>query len=373
MNIPEQSESENDLNIVFEKIQEIAAKSDDGDYLYRGEPERYKASPYCGKVSSNLWRKCKKEMGNTKFSIEYVQKGLLNDAKKHIGPLSQVFRTYLPVFPGVDEENTNEISDFETLTEIQHYGGETNLIDFTTDYFIALFFACDGYHNKDGRVILLQQKEAIEDWIKDPRNPRHRVIAQKSVFVRPPKGFIEPHEVDIVTIPADLKQPMLNYLRKYHGISTETIYNDLHGFIKHQSIHQKAYIELYIGLSHLQQYNYNLAIENFNLALEQNPDFPLAYYCRGMAFYKIDEYNFAIKDFSCLIEQSRQFAMAYHARGVTYLHLGEWDKAKTDLTEATNKGIDIIRVFCNEHENVESFEQKYTIELPDDIADMLTP
>ena len=41
-------------------------------------------------------------------------------------------------------KNMNESVDFEILTELQHYGGKTNLIDFTTDYLIALFFACDG-------------------------------------------------------------------------------------------------------------------------------------------------------------------------------------------------------------------------------------
>ena len=45
------------------------------------------------------------------------------------------------------------------LTELQHYGGHTNLIDFTTDNHIALFFACDGSPDKDGRIILLERTE----------------------------------------------------------------------------------------------------------------------------------------------------------------------------------------------------------------------
>ena len=82
---------------------------------------------------------------------------------------------------------------------------KTNLIDFTTDYLVALFFACDGHHDKDGRVIL-QKADEIQDMIKYPRNPRHRVAGQKSVFVRHPKGFIEPHKNNIVIIPANLKK-----------------------------------------------------------------------------------------------------------------------------------------------------------------------
>ena len=45
-------------------------------------------------------------------------------------------------------ELTEKARDFEILTEIQHYGGKTNLIDFTTDYFIALFFANIFPHKK---------------------------------------------------------------------------------------------------------------------------------------------------------------------------------------------------------------------------------
>lgn len=218
-----QSESSSDLYTVFEKIQEIAAKSTSGDYIYRGEPEHYQEDPYRGKVSSSLWRQFKKEMGQEPFDITTIQGQMLDVAKSY----------------------THETDEIEIMTELQHYGGQTNLIDFTTDYHIALFFACDGSDDKDGRVILLPKTEDIEDPINPPRNPRNRVIAQKSTFVRPPKGFLEPEQFTTIDIPQRLKQPMLNHLRKYHGIATETVYNDLHGFIRNQSVHQSAYLELY--------------------------------------------------------------------------------------------------------------------------------
>ncbi len=218
-----QSESSNDLNTVFEKIQEIAAESTSGDYIYRGEPEHYQEDPYCGKVSSNLWRQFKKEMGEEPFDIKAIQDQMLEAARSY----------------------TYEMDDMEILTELQHYGGQTNLIDFTTDYHIALFFACDGAGDKDGRAVLLPKTEDIEDPINPPRNPRNRVIAQKSTFVRPHEGFLEPEQFTTIDIPQYLKQPMLNHLRKYHGISTETVYNDLHEFIRNQDVHQNAYLELY--------------------------------------------------------------------------------------------------------------------------------
>ena len=89
------------------------------------------------------------------------------------------------------KDYTHETDSFEILTELQHYGGHTNLIDFTTDNHIALFFACGDFLDKPGRIILFQRTEKTNEEykIREPQNPRNRVIAQKSIFVRPPKVF----------------------------------------------------------------------------------------------------------------------------------------------------------------------------------------
>ena len=347
-------------------ISKIVDKATEGDYIYRGEPKCYE------KVSSSLWRECKKEVGEAFFNVKYIEKAMLADAKQHIGESSQALNEFFSVFPGVEEENTDESSDFETLTKIQHYGGKTNLIDFTTDYLIALFFACNGKPRKDGRVIL-QRIEKIIKMIEIPQNPRHRVIVQKSVFVRPPKGFIQPCEQDIVKIPANLKKPMLEHLRKYHNISTETIYNDLHGFIKNQSIHQKAYTAYYIGFNLLEEKNYDLAITHFNTAIERNPYFALAYFSRGLAFYRKDRLRCACADFTYMIEKCPQFHIALFGRGLVYLRLKEWDNAKDDLIDPRNRKEHIIQWFRAEHESVGAFEEKYDIQLPPEIAGILTP
>jgi len=117
--------SPNSLNEVFEKIQEIAAKSKDGDFIYRGEPKHYE------KVSSSLWRECEKVFETEEFDTEAIQEQMLEVAKDY----------------------THATDKFEILTELQHYGGHTNLIDFTTDSHIALFFACNGFPNDPGRII----------------------------------------------------------------------------------------------------------------------------------------------------------------------------------------------------------------------------
>lgn len=203
----------------MEIISRIAETTDDGDYIYRGEPKHYE------KVSSSLWRECQREIGTEAFDIETIQAQMLELAKDY----------------------THETDDFEILTELQHYGGHTNLIDFTTDSHIALFFACDGFLDKPSRIILFQRTEEINERykIREPQNPRNRVIAQKSIFVRPPMGFLELEQYTVIDIPKLLKEPILDHLQKHHGISTQTVYNDLHGFIRDQSSHQKTSIEIY--------------------------------------------------------------------------------------------------------------------------------
>ena len=139
------------------------------------------------------------------------------------------------------------MSELERLSEIQHYGGKTNLIDFTKDYHIALFMACDGDPDENGRIIL-QARTSVEPYIEESYEPINRVIAQKSVFVRHPEGFIQPNEDDIINIKSDLKESMLKHLRYSHDISVETIYNDIHGYIRDQRNHKRFYEIIYVGL-----------------------------------------------------------------------------------------------------------------------------
>lgn len=137
-------------------------------------------------------------------------------------------------------------SNCELLVEMQHYGGKTNLIDFTTDRFVALFFACEQSASEDGRIIC-QRKELLSSTIKEPPESINRVVAQSSVFVRPPEGFIKPDDNDIINIPSEIKLPMLEYLQEIHDISIETIYNDIHGFIRYQKDNMESYVEFYIS------------------------------------------------------------------------------------------------------------------------------
>ena len=49
------------------------------------------------------------------------------------------------------------------------------------------------------------------------------------------------------------------------------------------------------------------------------------------------------------------------------------ERTKSDLTTAEGMGLDIIASFHNESASVEDFEQKTGVQLPADIAALLTP
>ena len=76
------------------------------------------------KYSSNLYRVFLEaedfDVESEHFDIEAFQRAMLSAANKF---------------------SLTPVSEIERLAEIQHFGGKTNLIDFTKDYLIALFMA----------------------------------------------------------------------------------------------------------------------------------------------------------------------------------------------------------------------------------------
>lgn len=291
---------------ILDLLREIVEKSSERDYIYRGEPECFP------KISSTLYRLYEKDIDTEHFDIEIAQKEMLEQVK----------------------EFTAFTDDIDILTELQHYGGKTNLIDFTTDYLIALFFACDSSYGKDGRVILLD-KTSRQHQIKSPKkNQINRVISQKSIFVRTPTGCLRDNEVETVSIPKELKQVVMQYLQKYHGITTETIYSDILGYIQNQEKHQTAYAEFYIGYTYAENGEYEKAISHYDKTIHLNPNVTSAYRNRGSAKTQLGKHEEAIADYNVLIGFFPRDADAYYNRGLSNLGSCRQDEAIADFSEA---------------------------------------
>ena len=134
-------------------------------------------------------------------------------------------------------------------------------------------------------------------------------------------------------IPVDIKFPMLEYLRKYHRISAETIYNDLHGFIR-----RSASTESLKGRNcqaagnqaktlKEKQEHYENAIEHYTEALKLKPDRIDFYNNRGNAYRAMGESDRAIQDYDEVIRRQPDFIEVRVNRGLAYFDKGEWGLA----------------------------------------------
>lgn len=358
---------------ILKLIHEISDKSVDERYIYRGEPE------YHQDISSGLYR-----IYGSHPNFELIEDFILADARRHIRGIT----------------NTDDI-----LAQLQHYGGVTNLIDFTTDYLIALFFACDVNVEKDGRIILLQS-QYFRTLV--PSVPANRAIAQKSIFVRPEKGYIETDndKVCIVNVPSSLKRSIMKYLRECHGLYRQTIYNDLHGFIRLQNQNKRARKEFDSGLTCFNNKEYKASIQHYSEAIKLDPEHAGSWNNRGAAYIKVDDIDMAIKDFRETIELDPKHESGWSNLGFCYLKKGDtdsainhinkaielnpkyvdglfnraiyslyvkdWSTARTDLASAKNLGADIVKIFEGDYEDISTFETKSRIKIPREIAEMLS-
>ncbi len=312
-------------------INEINEKAAGGDVIFRGEPKCYE------KVTSNLYREL--EAVKMKYSdIVDVQAEIAEGAKAYL----------------------DETDEFKILSALQHYGGKTNLIDFTINYNVALFFACYGHPDKPGRVIILQKTEAVKKMLKSSPHSVKRAVDQESVFIQPPQGFIIPDDDDVITIPKDLKLLILEHLREQpdREISPKTIYNDIHGFIRTQNAYWMCYREFYGGLtwkdkgdeakvSSDKQKMHKKAIDHYTKALEHDLQQAAVYNNRGNIYSAMGEIDKAINDLNKAIELKSDYANAYNNRGDAYRKKGNFDKAINNY----NRAIELKSNFAEAYSN----------------------
>ncbi|MBC6411501.1 MAG: tetratricopeptide repeat protein, partial [Hyphomonadaceae bacterium] len=350
-----------DVRYLIEKIQKACP---DGDCIFRGEPRKYK------KISSGIYR-FPEDLGvkrDNDFRPMDMERMYVKGVKDR-GHYS----------PGA--------SNVEILTDLRYHGGPTNLIGFSRDMLMALFFACNGEPGEDGRLIILSTKGIRTlteiDYDRDrtdiallaPARTQHsraRVDVQSSVFVYAPRGVIdEDNGARIEIISPELKTECRDYLRLYHNIHEQTVYNDLIGYIENEKTHRKAMVffsqglakgrrsdgegissralrpgvsnpmncpDDFIGWMQLKpddtdaffpctddeetRKRYAKAVEDFNKALHIRPDFADALFYRSKARLAVGKPQEAVADFDKAIRLAPDNAGAWLGRGIAKGQLG---------------------------------------------------
>lgn len=157
-------------------------------------------------------------------------------------------------------------NDLEILSDIQHHGGATCLIDFSSNILTALWFACQGDFDKTAYLycfnisddiknnILMEidsekvgdqpigdilNKSIINDGIDIcpkyflwyPKAINNRIVRQDSVFIFGIYPIvISKHDIKVIALPKEIKKKINKTLSTYFNITENTIYNDPVGF-----------------------------------------------------------------------------------------------------------------------------------------------
>ncbi|WP_180086526.1 FRG domain-containing protein [Acinetobacter sp. YH12226] len=100
--------------------------------------------------------------GHGKFSYELLPTLLREDpkgkGKVYLEGEHLLFRELLTTEP---LSFSNDISGFDILTRMQHYGMPTRMLDISSNPLTALYFACENLkHDEDGEVILISIKKS---------------------------------------------------------------------------------------------------------------------------------------------------------------------------------------------------------------------
>ena len=303
------TETTGKLEDITRLIAQITAACSDGVFVFRGEPRRYQA------VSSGLYREYADDVGaGTPFAVlEHVER--------------QEANSYL-------DRLRSDGDEMEAMSAVQHYGGKTNLVDFTTDMNIALFFGCDGHYSEDGRIVVLRKRSTENQEFHEPLGPNDRAPAQRSVFVIPQSGIVGGYEE--IIIPSELKLPILLHLRQYHGIDHRSVYSGPHGFIKYRQRHWNALRCEAQGRAHHNRQEYPEAVQCFTEAIDENPMRGEAYRYRGVSRGCSGDHDSAIKDLTYALELEPYL---YPCR----VELGDVYASKRDFERAVNWYDEAIR------------------------------
>ncbi|AKE65017.1 TPR domain protein, putative component of TonB system [Microcystis aeruginosa NIES-2549] len=118
------------------------------------------------------------------------------------------------------------------------------------------------------------------------------------------------------------------------------------------------------GNLYYNQQKYELALADFNKAIDINPNFALAYNNRGLLYYNLQKYELALSDYSKAIDINPNFALAYNNRGLLYYNLQKYELALADYNQAIRINPNDADAY-NNRGGLYHNQQKYDLALSD--------
>ena len=344
---------------VADYLKQIKEKAGGKDCIYRGEPDTDPplASGAERRIQQSLppmqWvgRDIKNQVLN-EIMLEYHNK-LLDDARQK----------------GFGLVDGRVLSDLELLTELQHLGAATCLLDFTKSALVALYFACsakppegDGKKTDDGKLFIVPYRNigralkdtSIDRLLAEKSLPllwrpaihgaaERRILAQHGIFL-----VHANKDCESISIKPDDKGNVLEELRTDYQISADSLFPDLNGFAQHQSVTaviNNERIYLYRGLAKFILGQFQEAIMDYDEAIRIKPDFAEAFHGRGIAKAMLGQHQDAIVDHNEAIRIKPDHAGAFHGRGFTKAMMGQHQDAIVDYDKAIHIKPDYVEAF----------------------------
>ncbi|MCA2721779.1 MAG: tetratricopeptide repeat protein [Microcystis sp. M176S2] len=112
------------------------------------------------------------------------------------------------------------------------------------------------------------------------------------------------------------------------------------------------------------QQKYDLALSDYDKAIELNPNYAYAYYNRGNLYKNLQKYELALADYDKAIELNPNYAKAYYNRGVLYYDQKKYELALADWNKAIELNPNFTDAYYNRG-NLYYNQQKYDLALSD--------
>ncbi|MFM2026052.1 MAG: hypothetical protein RLZZ339_767, partial [Cyanobacteriota bacterium] len=112
------------------------------------------------------------------------------------------------------------------------------------------------------------------------------------------------------------------------------------------------------------QQKYELALADWNKAIELDSNFAVTYYYRGNIYYYQQKYELALADWNKAIELDSNLAMAYNNRGLLYYNQQKYELALADFNKAIELDSNLAEAYTNRG-GLYYDQQKYELALAD--------
>ena len=321
---------------VIELLKEIKDAVGDRECIFRGEP-----SDQFEEITSSLFRKLEESVVlGEHMNSEQLEQIPRRYRQSALRDLQRIFANETISKEGSKRHGIN------VLAERQHYGGKTNLIDFSKDYLVALFFACNSgeYGNNDGRLIVFPKQDLEEisnnesgllnkRYIVRPSPDNSRALIQCSVMLHEPKGYLryDDERLEVIKVPFNLKSPMLKYLERHYGISDGSLFPKIQNDIEPQEATVLAMRHYTSATVKLREGRYEEALSDCSRALElKKPKDPVLYGTRALIYQYLGRYEEVLSDCTSAIELDDKEHGFYIIRARAYEYLGRYDEALRD-------------------------------------------